>query len=65
MLTKLPDRRQTTHNYRVMGSLSVAFLLSAHTIPIYPTHFACNPYSARITTTITAIHCSLILYGGI
>ena len=38
-LVKLPDWRQTTHNCRVMGSVWVLFLLSAHTRPISPTHF--------------------------
>ena len=52
-LIKLPDRSKVTHNCRVMGSVWVLFFLSAHTRPIYPTHFAGNPYPARITATIT------------
>ena len=34
-----------------MGIIS----LSAHTRPTYPTHFAGNLYTARITATITPI----------
>ena len=30
--------RNTKYDYRVMGSVWVLFLLSAHTRPIYPTH---------------------------
>ena len=52
---KLPDWRKTTHNCRVMGSVLVLFLLSAHTRPIYHTYFAGNPYKARIMATITPI----------
>ena len=34
----------------------VLILPSAHTArPIYPTHFAGNSYTARITTTITPV----------
>ena len=56
-LMKLHSWRKTTHNYRVMGSVWVLFFLSArtHTKPIYPTHFAGNTYTARITVTITPI----------
>ena len=53
-LIKLPNWRKTAHNCRVMGSVRVLFL-SAHTRPIYPTHFAGNPYTARITATITLV----------
>ena len=60
-LIKLPNWRKTTYNCRGMGSVWVLFRLSAHTRPIYPTHFAGNPYTARITATITPIKCSLIL----
>ena len=31
------------------------FPLSAHTRPVYPTHFAGSPYTARATATITPI----------
>ena len=51
-LIKLPDWRKTAHNCRVMGSVWV-LCLSAHTRPIYPTHFECSPYAARITATTT------------
>ena len=40
---KLPDWGKTTHNCRVMGSVWVLYLLSTHTRPIYPTHFAGSP----------------------
>ena len=39
-LIKLPECKKTTHNCRVMGSVWVLLLLSAHTRPTYPTHFA-------------------------
>ena len=52
---KLLDWRKTTHNWRIMGSVWVLYLLSAHIRPIYPTHFAGSPYTARITATITPI----------
>ena len=45
-LMKLHDRRKTTHNCRVMGSVWVLFLHSAHKRPIYPTHFVGNPYTS-------------------
>ena len=55
--------KKTAHNYfRVMGSVWVLFLLSAHTRPIFPTYFAGSPYTARITASISHIKCSLILY---
>ena len=54
-LIELHDWRKTTHNCRVMVSARLLFLLSAHTRPIYPTHFAGSPYTARITATITPI----------
>ena len=34
-LERLPDWGNTTHNYRVMGSVWVLSLLSAHIEPIY------------------------------
>ena len=37
----------------VVGSVWVQFVLSAHTRPIYPTYFAGNWYTPRITTIIT------------
>ena len=43
-LIKLADWRKTTNNYRAMGSVWVLFFLSAHSGPIYPTHFAGIPY---------------------
>ena len=52
---KLPAWRITAHNCRVMGSVWVLFLPSAHTKPIYPTHFTVSPYTARITATTTLI----------
>ena len=52
-IIKLPDWRKTTYNCRVLGSVWVLFHLSTHTTPIYPTHFAGSPYTARITVTIT------------
>ena len=39
-----------------MGSVWVLFHFSAHTRPIYPTHFAGNQYTAFITATITPIY---------
>ena len=51
MQIKLPDLRKTSH----MGSVWVLFLVSTHTRPIYPAHFAGEPYTARITSTITCI----------
>ena len=54
-LIKLPDWRKTTHYCRVMGSVWILFPLSAHTRPKYLSHFAGNPYTARITATITPI----------
>ena len=54
-LIKLPHWGQT-HDCRVIGSVWVACLLFAHTRPICPTHFAGNPYPARITATITPIY---------
>ena len=44
-----------------MGSVWVLYLIFAHTKPMYPTHFVGNPYTARITATITPIQYSLIL----
>ena len=37
----------------IIAELWVLFLLSAQTRPIYPTHFAGNPYTARIMATST------------
>ena len=46
-LTKLPDW--------YIGSVWVLFLVFAHTRPMYPTHFAGSPYTARITATNSPI----------
>ena len=44
-----------THNCRVMGSVWVVCLQSAHTRPISPTSVVCSPYVAHIMATITPI----------
>ena len=48
-----PFHCYSTHNYRVLGSVWVLFVLSALTRHIYATHFAGSPHTARITATIT------------
>ena len=44
-----------------MGGVWELFLLSAYSRPIYPTHFAGSPYTARITAAITPIKCYLYI----
>ena len=56
---KLLDWRKTTHNCRVMGCAWVLLHFFDHTRAIYPTHFAGNPYTARIKATITPTLCSV------